>query len=77
FQKNWLFQGSIADNIRLGRNNANTTEIAAVAKLAGLDTMLTRLPDGFDTQVGENGSSLSGGERQRITIARALLKKAP
>lgn len=77
FQNSWLFQGSVADNIRLGREDATDAEIAAVATSVGLDPMLARMPQGFDTQVGESGSSLSGGERQRIAIARALLKNAP
>jgi ATP-binding cassette subfamily B protein len=77
FQNSWLFQGSVAENIRLGRKDATDTEIAEVARRAGLDTMLARLSGGLETDVGESGSALSGGERQRIAIARALLKNAP
>lgn len=77
FQNSWLFQGSVAENIRLGRRDATDMDVTAVAKRAALDTMLARLPEGLETEVGEGGSTLSGGERQRIAIARTLLKNAP
>lgn len=76
-QDTWLFQGSIADNIRIGRVDASAAEVLRAARLAGLDEVLERLPQGLDTQAGEGGARLSGGERQRVTIARALIKEAP
>ena len=64
---------SIADNIAYGRPGATTAEIEAAARSAHADTVVARLPDGYETQVGEEGGRLSGGERQRIALARALL----
>lgn len=77
FQDTYLFDGTIADNLRLARPDATNDELARVASLARLDEILDRLPDGWDSPVGEGGTSLSGGERQRVAIARALLKDAP
>lgn len=77
FQDSYLFAGSIADNIRIGKPDASEAELLQAAQQAGVDAMLARLPQGLDTQVGENGARLSGGERQRIAIARALIKDAP
>lgn len=77
FQDTYLFQGSIADNIRLGRPGASDDELAEVVRLAGVETLVERLPEGLETLVGEGGARLSGGERQRIAIARALIKDAP
>ncbi|MDT3439438.1 MULTISPECIES: ABC transporter ATP-binding protein [unclassified Pseudofrankia] len=77
FQDVYLFEGSIADNIRLARPDATDAELREAARLARVDEIVDRLPDGWETQVGEGGASLSGGERQRVSIARALLKDAP
>ena len=65
------------DNIKIGKKDATEEEVKAVARLARCDEFIARLPNGYDTLIGENGESLSGGERQRISIARALLKDAP
>ena len=65
------------ENIRLGRRGATDEEVMEAAKAAQCDAFIRRLPDGYQTLIGENGSTLSGGERQRISIARALLKDAP
>ena len=72
-----LFNDTIMDNIRLGRKDATDAEVLAAAQAARCDTFIDRLPNGYQTVIGENGSTLSGGERQRISIARALLKDAP
>ena len=77
FQDVVLFNTSIKDNIRIGRRNATDEEIMRVAKLAGCDEFIQKMPQGYDTIIGENGDTLSGGERQRISIARTLLKDAP
>ena len=77
FQDVVLFNASIADNIRIGRRDASDEEVRRVAKLAQCDEFIERMPNGYDTIIGENGETLSGGERQRISIARALLKDAP
>jgi len=77
FQDVVLFNTSIKDNIRIGKRNATDEEIMRVAKLAGCDEFIQKMPQGYDTVIGENGDTLSGGERQRISIARALLKDAP
>ena len=77
FQESYLFTGSIADNIRVGKPDASDAELLEAARLAGVDTIIGRLPQGLDTPVGEGGARLSGGERQRISIARALIKDAP
>jgi ATP-binding cassette subfamily B protein len=72
-----LFNSSIKDNIRIGKREASDEEILKVAKLAECDEFVNKMPDGYNTIIGENGETLSGGERQRISIARALLKDAP
>ena len=77
FQDVTLFNNSILENIRIGRKDATDEEALAAARLANCDEFALRLPEGYDTQIGENGSELSGGERQRISIARAFLKDAP
>jgi ATP-binding cassette subfamily B protein len=77
FQDVYLFEGTLEDNIRLGRLEASTAELREAARLAGVDEIVSRLPEGSNTVVGEGGMALSGGERQRVSIARALLKRAP
>lgn len=77
FQDVTLFDNTIMENIRLGRKDATDAEVMAAAKLANVDEFALRLPDGYNTDIGENGCQLSGGERQRISIARAFLKNAP
>lgn len=77
FQDVTLFNNSVMENIRIGRQDATDEEVVAVAKLAHCHEFVNKLPDGYDTVIGENGSELSGGERQRISIARAFLKDAP
>lgn len=77
FQDVVLFHDTILENIRLGRRNATDEEVYDAARAARCDEFIRQLPDGYNTMVGENGSTLSGGERQRISIARALLKDAP
>jgi ATP-binding cassette subfamily B protein len=72
-QEPFLFYGTIAENIAYGRPDATRQEILAAAKAARAHEFILRLPDGYDSLVGERGQSLSGGERQRISIARALL----
>ena len=65
------------ENIRIGKKDATDAEVLAAAKLAHCDEFAEKMPDGYQTMIGENGSALSGGERQRISIARAFLKDAP
>lgn len=77
FQDVILFNTSAMDNIRMGRPDATDDEVRQAARLANCEEFIMKLPDGYDTPIGENGSKLSGGERQRISIARALLKNAP
>ena len=77
FQDVVLFRDTVMENIRLGRREASDEEVYAAAKAARCDEFIRRLPQGYQTMVGENGSNLSGGERQRLSIARALLKDAP
>lgn len=77
FQDVTLFNQSVMENIRIGRKNATDEEVINAAKLANCDEFAAKLPDGYNTLIGENGSELSGGERQRISIARAFLKDAP
>ena len=77
FQDVMLFNASVADNIRIGKCDATDEEVRRVARLAQCDDFINRMPQGYDTVIGENGETLSGGERQRISIARALLKDAP
>jgi ATP-binding cassette subfamily B protein len=77
FQDVYLFQDTIANNIRFGRRDATREEIEEAARLACCHDFIKKLPNGYDTMVGEGGSTLSGGEKQRISIARAILKNAP
>lgn len=77
FQEVILFNASIMENIRLGRLDASDEEVIRAAKLAGCNEFVSRLPDTYQTIIGENGAKLSGGERQRLSIARAILKDAP
>lgn len=77
FQDVVLFNASIMENIRIGRRTATDEEVLRIARTACCDEFVNRLPDGYNTVIGENGLTLSGGERQRISIARALLKDAP
>ncbi|OUO60524.1 ABC transporter ATP-binding protein [Collinsella sp. An271] len=77
FQDVLLFDDTVMGNIRLGRRDATDEEVLAAARAANCDDFVSRMPQGYDTMIGENGSKLSGGERQRISIARALLKDAP
>ena len=77
FQDVLLFNASVSDNIRIGKRDATDEEVRRVAQLAQCDDFISRMPQGYDTVIGENGETLSGGERQRISIARALLKDAP
>jgi ATP-binding cassette, subfamily B, bacterial len=72
-----LFSGTIAENIRYGKLEATEEEIAAAAKAANAHEFITRLPLGYETELGERGAQISGGERQRISVARAFLKDAP
>ena len=76
-QRNYLFNTTIGDNIRMGRPGATPAEVDAAARRANLKAWIDSLPAGYDTPVGEMGSKVSGGQRQRIAIARALLKDAP
>jgi ATP-binding cassette subfamily B protein len=73
----YLFDDSLEANIRVGRPDANAQQVAEAARLAGVDEIVARLPQGWHTPVGEGGAALSGGERQRVSLARALLKGAP
>lgn len=77
FQDVTLFNNTIMENIRVGKKNATDSEVLAAAKLANCDEFANKLPDGYNSMIGENGCELSGGERQRISIARAFLKDAP
>lgn len=77
FQDVTLFNTSILENIRLGKATATDEEVQRAARLANCMDFIEKLPDGFDTLIGENGTELSGGERQRLSIARAFLKDAP
>ena len=77
FQDVVLFDDTIMENIRLGKFGATDEEVFAAAKAANCDEFVNKLPEGYNTPIGENGAKLSGGERQRISIARALLKDAP
>ena len=77
FQDNFLFSGTIRDNILLGKEDASEEEINRAVKMACLDEFISELKDGLDTKIGERGSLLSGGQRQRLAIARAFIKNAP
>ena len=77
FQDVTLFNNTVMENIRIGRKDATDAEVIQAAKAAMCDEFIAKLPQGYQTMIGENGSTLSGGERQRISIARALLKDAP
>lgn len=74
-QQTFLFAGSVADNIRMGAPDASNEEVAEAAKAAHADVFVERLPQRFDTVLGEQGTGLSGGERQRVAIARAIVRK--
>ncbi len=77
FQDVTLFNNTIMENIRIGRKDASDEEVLAAAKLANCGEFAEKLPEGYNSMIGENGCELSGGERQRISIARAFLKNAP
>ncbi|MBS5149659.1 MAG: ABC transporter ATP-binding protein [Butyricicoccus pullicaecorum] len=77
FQDVTLFDNTILENIRIGNKDATDEQVIAAARLANVDEFAEKLPDGWHTNIGENGCELSGGERQRISIARAFLKNAP
>ncbi|HHV09899.1 MAG TPA: ABC transporter ATP-binding protein [Clostridiales bacterium] len=77
FQEVVLFNDTVYNNIKIGKEDATREEILAAAKLARCDEFIDRLPEGYETVIGENGKTLSGGERQRLSIARAFLKDAP
>jgi ATP-binding cassette subfamily C protein CydCD len=76
-QDTWLFHGTVEDNIRMGKPDASADELEAATRAANAEEFILRLPQGYDTVVGERGVRLSGGQRQRIAIARALLRDAP
>ncbi|HDR3231513.1 TPA: ATP-binding cassette domain-containing protein, partial [Staphylococcus aureus] len=77
FQDVILFNDTVFNNIKVGNSNATDEEVYKAAAMANCTDFITRLPDGFETVIGENGQTLSGGERQRLSIARAFLKQAP
>ena len=77
FQDVVLFNDTIYNNIKIGKEDATEEDVYAAANLAACDEFIARLPDGYQTLIGENGKTLSGGERQRLSIARAFLKNAP
>lgn len=77
FQDVTLFNNTVMENIRIGRNNATDEEVKEAARLANCEEFIEKLPEGYNSFIGENGCELSGGERQRISIARAFLKNAP
>lgn len=77
FQDVTLFNGTVMENIRIGRKNASDEEVMEAARKANCEDFILKLPEGYQTLIGENGSKLSGGERQRLSIARAFLKDAP
>jgi ABC-type multidrug transport system fused ATPase/permease subunit len=77
FQESFLFPISIAENIAFGRPGASRAEIEAAARDAGAHDFIVKMPEGYDTIIGERGATLSGGERQRVAIARAFLRNAP
>ena len=77
FQRVYLFEDTIANNIRFGRPEASMDDVIEAAKKAACHDFITALPDGYETVIGEGGATLSGGEKQRIAIARAIMKDAP
>ena len=77
FQDVTLFDNTIMENIRIGHKDATDEQVLAAARLANVDEFAVKLPDCWNTHIGENGCELSGGERQRISIARAFLKNSP
>ncbi len=77
FQEVILFNNTIMENIRIGKKDATDEEVIRAAEIAQVDSFVKKLPDGYNTMIGENGALLSGGERQRISIARAVLKDSP
>ena len=77
FQDVVLFNDTVINNIRIGRDGATDEEVRAAARIARCDEFISKMENGYDTLIGENGNTLSGGERQRISIARAILKDAP
>ncbi|MEO3789209.1 ATP-binding cassette domain-containing protein [Nonomuraea sp. B10E15] len=77
FQDVYLFEGTLEDNIRIGRPEATGEEVREAGRLARVDEIAERLPGGWQARIGEAGATLSGGERQRVSIARAMLKDAP
>src|SRR5699024_2333717 len=77
FQRVYLFQDTVYNNIAMGRTDATREEVYEAARKARCYDFIMELPDGFDTVIGEGGASLSGGDRQRISIARCILKDAP
>ena len=77
FQDNFLFSGTIKENILLGNQNATDEQLQSAIKMAYLDEFIATLKDGINTQIGERGILLSGGQKQRVAIARAFLKNAP
>ncbi|MGY6706752.1 MAG: ABC transporter ATP-binding protein [Rhizobiaceae bacterium] len=76
-QHPYLFEGNVRENIRYGRPEATDAEIEEAARLANAEEFITRMPEGYDTLLGENGVTLSGGQRQRLSIARAIVRNAP
>jgi subfamily B ATP-binding cassette protein MsbA len=76
-QETLLFRATVAQNIAYGKPEATLAEIVRAAKLANADEFIAKMPDGYDTMIGERGVTLSGGQRQRITIARAIIRDAP
>jgi ABC-type multidrug transport system fused ATPase/permease subunit len=76
-QDTYLFNTTVRDNLRIGRPEATDEELLEAARQANADEFISRLPDGYDTLIGERGVQLSGGQRQRLAIARAILKDAP
>lgn len=76
-QHPYLFEGNVRENIRYGRPDATDAEIEEAARLANAEEFISRMPEGYDTLVGENGVTLSGGQRQRLSIARAIVRNAP
>jgi ABC-type multidrug transport system fused ATPase/permease subunit len=76
-QETILFRGTVADNIAYGRGGATRDEVLEAAKLANADEFISKMPNGYDTLVGDRGDTLSGGQRQRIGIARAIIRNNP